>query len=81
MVGQAEIIVRAHVEHPFPAGDLDIRILWAGYDALRFVEALRFYLGQHVAEVIFEFGEHDSTLCAKRPSRKEDVDVVMAFIG
>ena len=42
MIGQAEIIVRAHVEHAFAAGDRDVGVLRTGDDALGFEEALRF---------------------------------------
>ena len=60
MIGQAEIIVRAHVEHALAAGDLDVRVLRAGDDALGFVKALRFNFIERLRNLLFEFGEHES---------------------
>jgi hypothetical protein len=58
VVGQPEIIVRAHVEHALSAGDFDLRILGAGDDTLGFVKALVFDFLKRLREVLFEFCEH-----------------------
>ena len=37
MIGQTEIIVCAHVEHPVAIGHPDVRVLWRRDDPLGFV--------------------------------------------
>ena len=58
VVGETEIIVRAHVEHAFAAGDRDVRVLRARDDALGFEETLRFNVFEGLGNLIFEFGDH-----------------------
>ena len=58
MIGQAKVIVRAHVEHAPAASDLDLRILRAGDDALGFVKTLRFDFVECLGKLLFKFGEH-----------------------
>ena len=58
MIGQPEIIVRAHVEDAFAAGDLDLGVLRTGDDALGLVKTLRFYFFERLRNLLFEFGEH-----------------------
>ena len=50
MIGQPEIIVRAHVEDAPAARDPDLRVLRRGDDAFGFVEALRPDFGERVGE-------------------------------
>ena len=54
MIGQPEIIVRAHVEDAPSAADFDFRVLRTGDDALSLVETLRFYFRERVGELLFE---------------------------
>jgi hypothetical protein len=58
MIGEAEIIVGAHVEHAFAISDTDVRVLRSGDDSLRFVQTLRFNFFQRPGEPLFEFAEH-----------------------
>ena len=58
MIGQAEIIVRAHVEHAFAAGDRDVGILRTGDDPLGFEEALRFNFFERLRKLFCEFSNH-----------------------
>ena len=58
MIGQAEVIVRAHVEHAAAAGDFDLCVLRAGDDAFGFVKTLRSDFRQGVCEPLIEFREH-----------------------
>src|SRR5262245_10540835 len=60
MIGEAEIIVGAHVEHTFAAGDGDVRVLRRGDDALGFVEPLRFYFIECLGKLLLKFGDHRS---------------------
>ena len=59
MIGQAEIIVRAHVEHAFAADNFDLCVLRRSDDALGFVKALRFNFAERLPKVLFEFGKHN----------------------
>ena len=58
MIGETEIIVRAHVEHAFAARDRDVRVLRTCDDALGFEETLRFNFFEGLRKLIFEFGDH-----------------------
>ena len=58
MIGQTEIIICAHVEHTFAAGDRNVRILRTGDDALGLEQALRFYFLERLRKLFFEFGDH-----------------------
>jgi hypothetical protein len=58
MIGQAEIIVRAHIEHALAASELDLGILRTGNDALSLIKALRFYFFERLRKLLFEFREH-----------------------
>jgi len=58
MIGQAEIIVCAHVEDAFAASDGDVRILWTCDDPLGFEEALRFNFLERLRNLLFEFRKH-----------------------
>ena len=58
MIGQAEVIVGAHIEHAFATGDFNVRVLRASDDALGLVKALRFYFLECLRNLLFEFGEH-----------------------
>ena len=66
MVGQAEIIVRAHVENAAAARDFDLGALRAGDDSFGFVKTLRSDLREGVGELLIEFREHGE------PSNKAD---------
>ena len=58
MIGQAEIIVRAHVQHAFATGDRDVCILGTGDDTLGFEQALRFNFFERLRKLFFEFRDH-----------------------
>ena len=58
MIGQPEIIIRAHVEHALPTRDGDVRVLRRRDDALGFVETLRLDLFQRFRELLCEGGDH-----------------------
>ena len=58
MIGQAEIIVCAHVQHAFAADDRNLRILRTGDDSLGFEKALRFNFLECLRKLFFEFREH-----------------------
>ena len=55
MIGQAKIIVRAHVQHAFAAGDRYVGVLWTCDDAFGFEQALRFNFFERLAKLFFEF--------------------------
>jgi hypothetical protein len=59
MVRQAEIIIRAHIEHAPAARNSDLRVLRRGDDAFGFVEPLRPDFGERVGKSLIEFREHD----------------------
>ena len=58
MIGETEIIVCAHVEHAFAAGDRDVRILRASDNSLRFEKTLRLNFLECLRNLIFEFRDH-----------------------
>ena len=58
MIGETEIVVRAHVEHAFAAGDGNVSVLRRGDDALGLVKTLRFYFLERSRKLLFKFGEH-----------------------
>ena len=58
MIGEPEVIVRAHVENAAATRDADVRILRRGDDAFGFVKTLRPDLSKSVGEALIEFGEH-----------------------
>jgi hypothetical protein len=58
MVGETEIIVRAHVEHAFATRDRDVRVLRTCDNALGFEETLRLNLFEGLRKLIFELGDH-----------------------
>src|ERR1700730_3368796 len=58
MIGQAEIIVRAHVKHAFATGDFNVCVLRASDDALRLEKALRLNFIERLRNLLFKFGEH-----------------------
>src|SRR3981189_334781 len=60
MIGQAEIIVRAHVKYAFATGDCDVRVLRASNDALGLEKALRLNFIERLRNLLFKFGEHRS---------------------
>ena len=59
MIGQAEIIVRAHVQHLFATGDFNVRVLRGSDDALGFIKSLRFYFLERLRKLLLKFGEHE----------------------
>src|SRR5262245_38984093 len=58
VVGKAKIIVRAHVEHAFAAGDRNVSGLRSCDDAFGFKETLRFNVLQCLRKLFFEFRAH-----------------------
>ena len=72
MVGESEIIVRAHVENAAPTGNSDLRILWTGDDAFRFVEPLRSDFSESVSEPLIEFREHDFRIRRSTANRQRE---------
>ena len=58
MIGQAKIIVRAHVQHAFAAGDRDVGVLRTCDDALGFKQTLRFNFFERLRNLFFEFSDH-----------------------
>ncbi len=58
MIGQAKIIVRAHVQNAFAAGDRDVGVLRTCDDALGFKEALLFNVLQCLRKLFVEFSDH-----------------------
>jgi hypothetical protein len=62
MIGEPEIIIRAHVENLATAGDADVRFLRGSDDAFGFVETLRPNFSECVGESLIEFLEHDFSL-------------------
>ena len=58
MIGQAKIIVRAHVQHAFAAGDRNVGILRTGDDPLGFKQALRFNFFERLRKLFCEFSDH-----------------------
>ena len=66
MVRQAEIIIRAKINHPPPIGDRDLGILRAGYDPLGLVKTLRFNFIECFGNVFGKFREHCVNDSARR---------------
>src|SRR5262249_34384362 len=58
MISQPKIIVRAHVEHAFAAGDRNVSVLRSCDDAFGFKETLRFNVLQCLRKLFFEFRAH-----------------------
>ena len=58
MIGEAKIIVCAHVQHAFAAGDRDVRFLRTGDNSLGFEKTLRLNFVQCVRKLVFEFCDH-----------------------
>ena len=58
MIGEAEIIVCAHVQHAFAVGDRDVRFLRRGDHSLGFEKTLRLNFFQCVRKLVFEFCDH-----------------------
>ena len=58
MIGEPEVIICAHVQHAFAAGDRDVRILRAGDHPLGFEKTLRFNFLQRLRKLFFEFSDH-----------------------
>ena len=59
VIGQAEIIVRAHVKNAFAVGHGDVCVLRRGDHAFGLVEALGTNFFKRTCELLIEFGEHD----------------------
>ena len=70
MIGQAEIVVRAHIKDAFSARHQNMGILRAGDGALGFVKALRSNFIQRLAKLLFKFGEHKNWQITRIPIRK-----------
>jgi hypothetical protein len=66
VIGQTEVIVRAHVEDAAAARDLDLRVLGAGDDSFGLIETLRSDFREGVCELLIECPEHGE------PSSKVD---------
>ena len=62
VIGEAQIIVRAHVKDLAAAGNADVRVLRGGDDAFGFVETLRPDLSERVGELLVKFREHEVSL-------------------
>ena len=58
MIGQAEIVVGAEIDHAPAVGDWDLGVLRPGDDALGFEKSLRFDFIQGLRDVIGKFREH-----------------------
>ncbi len=58
MIGQAEIIVRAEIDHAPAVRDRDLGVLRPGDDALGFEKSLRFDFIERLRDVIGKFREH-----------------------
>ena len=58
MIGEPEIIVRAHVQHALAASDRNVRILWTRNDSLGFKKTLRLNFFERLHQLFFEFRDH-----------------------
>ena len=70
MIGQAEVIVRAHVEDAAAAGDFDFRVLRTRDDALGFVKPLRSDFRERVSELLIEFLQHAARISRSSTNRQ-----------
>jgi hypothetical protein len=60
VIGQAEIIVRAHVQDIPAVGDSNMCVLWRSDDSFRLVKTLRLYFFEGLRCLIFEVGQHST---------------------
>src|ERR1043165_4717726 len=58
MIGEAQIIVCAHVQHTFAPDNADMRLLGRCNHPLSFEKALRFNFLECLRKLLFEFGDH-----------------------
>jgi hypothetical protein len=58
MIGQAQIIVCAHVQNAFATGDGDMSILGRGDYSLGFEKTLRLNFFERLRNLFFEFSDH-----------------------
>src|SRR5262249_32260388 len=61
MIGQAEIVIRTHVEDALSAGHFNLRVLRCGDDALRFVETLGTDFIECARKLLIKLFEHRAT--------------------
>ena len=74
MIGEAKIIVGAHVQHAFATGNGDVGILGGGNHPLGLEETLRFNFFECLRKLFFEFSDHMRSRNYKSSHTKSTTD-------
>ena len=73
MIGETEIVVRAHVEDAFAAGDGNVGVLRRGDDPLGFEKSLRLYFFERLRKLLLKFGEHKTVSIKRRAMQNAQI--------